>query len=261
MTKKTDAWMPLWIGAYLADTQHLSRDEHGGYLLLLMAYWRASGPLPDDDKRLAAIVKASPREWKALRPVLAEFFTVADGCWTHKRVEQELADSIDRKMKAAGKARGAAQARWKDGKPDAQSNAPSTPPPDAPSIGQAMHGSCPTPSPIASAPIGAGDGAPPNANEQVFAIGVSLLTAAGVIERNARSFLAAQVRAHEPPKVLEVLQRCAREAPIQPVPWIVAALGSPTRPVASATGRRPTSHTGLADKNYAEGVTADGTLA
>jgi uncharacterized protein YdaU (DUF1376 family) len=116
VTSKTDAWMPLWIGAYLADTQHLARGEHGGYLLLLMAYWRNAGPLPDDDKRLAAIAKATPREWKELRPMLAEFFAVGAGVWAHKRVGAgACAESLDAsKSKAAGKAQSAAAgARWK----------------------------------------------------------------------------------------------------------------------------------------------------
>ena len=77
---KTDAWMPLWIGAYLADTQHLTRDEHGAYFLLMMAYWRNKGPLQDDDKRLSSIVKASPKEWKELRPVLVEFGACQGSC-------------------------------------------------------------------------------------------------------------------------------------------------------------------------------------
>lgn len=87
---KTDVWMPLYIADYLADTQHLTRDEHGGYLLLLMAYWRNGGGLQDDDKRLAAIVKATPKEWAAMRPTLAEFFTVEDGFWIHGRADTEL---------------------------------------------------------------------------------------------------------------------------------------------------------------------------
>ncbi|HQS65419.1 MAG TPA: YdaU family protein, partial [Acidovorax defluvii] len=144
MTDKTDAWMPLWIGAYLADTQHLSRDEHGGYFLLLMAYWRAGAPLIDDDKRLAAIVKANPKEWKTLRATLAEFFLVSDGVWFHKRVEAELAESKERKAKAGNKAKAAAEARW--GK--AASIQPSNAPGNAPSIPQALLKECPTPSPI-----------------------------------------------------------------------------------------------------------------
>lgn len=135
--------MPLWIGAYLADTQHLERHEHGGYLLMLMAYWRLGGPLPDDDKRLAAITKSSPKEWKQLRPVLEEFFNVTDGKWTHKRVEQELEDSLARKEKAELKAKAAADARWKNAPKTTSSNAPS----NAPSIPQALHEECPTPSP------------------------------------------------------------------------------------------------------------------
>lgn len=137
---KTDAWMPLWIGAYLADTMHLSRDEHGGYLLLIMTYWRTREPLPDSDKHLASIVKATPKEWKELRPVLSKFFKVENGTWTHKRIEQELASASDKKSKATSKAQAAAQARWKD--------APSIPPSNAPSIPQALHKECPTPTPI-----------------------------------------------------------------------------------------------------------------
>ena len=139
MAEKTDAWMPLWIGDYLADTQHLSRDEHGGYMLLLIAYWRTASPLPDDDKRLCAIVKATPREWKTLRQTLAEFFSVVGGVWIHKRVERELAESRRRKESAEKKAKAAAQARWGQSPKDATSIPPSTP--------QAVPEQCPSPSP------------------------------------------------------------------------------------------------------------------
>ena len=56
---RVDAWMPMWIGDYLADTMTLTRDLHGGYLLMLFAYWRNRGPLLDDDDDLAAIVRCS----------------------------------------------------------------------------------------------------------------------------------------------------------------------------------------------------------
>lgn len=141
---KTDIWMPLFVADYLADTQHLTRDEHGGYLLLLMAYWRNGGPLPDDDKRLAAIVKASPREWKTLRNTLAEFFDVADGYWKHGRADKEIADAAENARKNAERAKRAAEKRWGKTSPsDASSNATSIPN----SSPQGVLGKCPSPSP------------------------------------------------------------------------------------------------------------------
>ncbi len=84
-------WMPLWIDDYMAATATLTTQEHGAYLLLIFHYWR-EGSLPEDDKKLARIVRLSLKEWMAIREVIAGFFF--DG-WKHKRVEKELAKCSD----------------------------------------------------------------------------------------------------------------------------------------------------------------------
>lgn len=83
-------WFPLWVGDYLADTMHLSCQEHGAYLLLLMNYWRRGGPLPDDDRYLSNTVSVTVTEWSAMRSPLSEFFDVRDGMWISKRMEEEI---------------------------------------------------------------------------------------------------------------------------------------------------------------------------
>lgn len=112
MAPKPDEWMPLKIRKYLGDTTHLTRDQHGAYLLLLMAYWMRGAPLPDDDGQLAAICKATKPEWKRLRPLMAEFFTVSDGVWSQKCAEEELATAkaLVTAKSEAGKA--GAAVRW-----------------------------------------------------------------------------------------------------------------------------------------------------
>lgn len=109
---RPDSFMPVFIADYLADTTHLTRDQDGAYLLLLMAYWRRGGPLPADDDRLARIAKASPSEWRKLRPVMLEFFKEIDGLWHNKRSDIELAKANARYLaKSQAGANGAAK-RW-----------------------------------------------------------------------------------------------------------------------------------------------------
>jgi uncharacterized protein YdaU (DUF1376 family) len=109
---RANTWMPLYIGDYLADTMHLNTGEHGAYLLLIMSYWRSGTPLPDDDKSLAGICKATTRQWKEMKPALGAFFSVEDGVWRHKRIDAELekAGNISATRRDVG-ARGGA-AKW-----------------------------------------------------------------------------------------------------------------------------------------------------
>jgi uncharacterized protein YdaU (DUF1376 family) len=98
-------YMRLYVGDYLADTTHLSTLEHGAYLLLIMAYWRNDGPLPDDDRKLSRLAGMSPREWSRMRPTIADLFQVTAGQWRHKRIDAELREVHTRSDKARASVR------------------------------------------------------------------------------------------------------------------------------------------------------------
>lgn len=89
-TRKFNDVQKLDWGRFLADTMHLSRDQIGGYVLLLAHYWITAKPIPDDDHRLRMITRTREADWARTKPVLAEFFEVRNGFWTHKRVESDL---------------------------------------------------------------------------------------------------------------------------------------------------------------------------
>ncbi len=100
-------WMPLHIGSYLKNTQRLTTEQHGAYLLLIMDYWNAQEPLPDDDDALAAITRMSVEGWKKARPAIERFFKVSASQWRHERIEAEMkaakknvADKADRMRRA-----------------------------------------------------------------------------------------------------------------------------------------------------------------
>lgn len=70
---------------------HLTTQEHGAYLLILLSYYaNASPPMVDD---LPAIARLSPRDWVAIRPRIAKFFEEKDGKWYQKKADEILAES------------------------------------------------------------------------------------------------------------------------------------------------------------------------
>ncbi len=87
----TAPYIPFYVGDYLADTTHLTRSEHGAYLLLLMAMWRGGGKLAADDDRLARLAHCSDAEWSGMRATILSFFRCRRGVLTQKRLTAEYA--------------------------------------------------------------------------------------------------------------------------------------------------------------------------
>jgi uncharacterized protein YdaU (DUF1376 family) len=115
--------MPFFVDAYLGDTMHLSLEEHGAYLKLLMIAWRSPDcALPDDDRKLARMLGVTVAAWtRRLRPAIAPFWTVADGVWTQKKQRK-----IREKVSEISQLRASAAAqRWNG---DASRNSPAKPP-------------------------------------------------------------------------------------------------------------------------------------
>jgi uncharacterized protein YdaU (DUF1376 family) len=102
----SSSFMPLYVGDYLSDTAHLTAEEHGAYLLLIMAYWQAGRSLPNDPKRLALIARVPNERWTDVERTLQQFFNVTPTEWQHERIEAELERYRDKveKAKKAGKA-------------------------------------------------------------------------------------------------------------------------------------------------------------
>lgn len=88
---KKRPWMPLYVNDYHADTAHLSVEEHGAYLLLIMNYWH-HGQLPNDEAKLRRIAKMSARQWAHSAETLKSFFEAG---WKHKRIDKELSQVIE----------------------------------------------------------------------------------------------------------------------------------------------------------------------
>ena len=128
--------LPLWTDAYLADTTHLTTIEHGAYLLLLMAMWRAGGSLPSDDKQLARFARLTPGQWLRMKPTIIAFFTVSSDSITQGRLTDELSFVKRQSRSQSDKA----NARWLKNKGSTDATAL---PQECPDNADAMPETCP----------------------------------------------------------------------------------------------------------------------
>ena len=82
-------YIQLYVSDYLADTMHLTAEEHGAYLLLIMNYWQTEKPIPKN--RLQGITRVFNDRWTTVKSSLSDFFKVDEnGCWYHERIEKDL---------------------------------------------------------------------------------------------------------------------------------------------------------------------------
>ena len=105
-------WMAFNIDDYVSNTLHLTTRQHGGYILLICAAWKAKGRLPGADAALMAIAKLTPKEWKEDGEALKAFLTRNGDGWVHERVmfEWNEADSLISAKSKGGKK--GAKKRW-----------------------------------------------------------------------------------------------------------------------------------------------------
>ncbi|USU01746.1 YdaU family protein [Pseudomonas siliginis] len=115
-------YMQFYVADYLADTTHLTAEEHGAYMLLLFSYWQTGKPLRID--RLATVARIPNERWPSVADTLSEFFHVTETHWVQFRVEADL-EAVNSKVVTASNA-GKASARAKALKKQQQLNDRST---------------------------------------------------------------------------------------------------------------------------------------
>lgn len=117
-------FMQLYVGDYLADTLHLTTEQHGAYLLLLMTMWRADARLPNDPAKLARIARVSAKRWPNIWAEIEEFFIVDEEWISNPRLtkEHQKAVSISQERKTAGKRGGEANALKNKGAAEANAS-------------------------------------------------------------------------------------------------------------------------------------------
>lgn len=203
--------MPLWTDAYLADTRHLSTEEHGAYLLLLMEAWRRpTCALPDDDALLARLAGLPLDRWTEIRSVIMGMWTF-DGrskTW-HQKKQRKERDFVHKK--SASQAEKAAK-RWAKTKK-----------PDAAALPDECRNDAPTPTPTVESSVSkdTGAAAPKVDPEKVmFDAGVALLTASGKSERDARSMVGMWRKQHGAEAVISAVGRAQREGPVDAVAFM-----------------------------------------
>ena len=78
------------IGDYMKDAAHLSLLEHGVFMRLMDVYYTREAPIPQ--AQAARLIGArSKEELAAMAVVLADFFTLVDGCFVQGRCDREIA--------------------------------------------------------------------------------------------------------------------------------------------------------------------------
>lgn len=206
--------IPLFGDAYLADTRHLSLEEHGAYLQLIMIAWRIKGCcLPDDDARLARMLGVTGARWRKLKPVVMAFWTLENGVWKQARLSKErtFVEEKRAKNKASADARWSKQpaenTRDEECERISERNAPPPPPKEEGSVANATVGE-------ADDPVKA-----------LFDTGVSLLTAAGQTEKQARSLIGKWRKGRSDGDVLTALIDCRARAISNPVEWLQKRFG------------------------------------
>jgi uncharacterized protein YdaU (DUF1376 family) len=123
MATGREAYLPLYVGDFLASTAEWDGEEQGLYLLLLSYQW-SIGSLPADPNKLCRMIRWERKQFDRCWATVGPKFPEADGRLVNQRLEEHRGRvrEIVAKRSAAGKS--GAKGRWQtDGNCHADANA------------------------------------------------------------------------------------------------------------------------------------------
>lgn len=101
--------LPLKTDALLADTTHMSAEEFGAYVRILIVMWRQKARLPDDPVELARIAGVPLPRWNKIAERVMRPMTIGGGIVSQKRLTDTWLRSEEFRKKRAA----AAEERWR----------------------------------------------------------------------------------------------------------------------------------------------------
>jgi uncharacterized protein YdaU (DUF1376 family) len=105
-------FMQVWVADFLAETAHLSAEQIGAFVRLLLTMWAHGGSLSSDTVQLARIAHVDRRSWKLIWPRISSLFEVRPDSISNARLtaEYEKATSKSAQRSASGQRGGHAKA-------------------------------------------------------------------------------------------------------------------------------------------------------
>lgn len=258
-----------YTGDYARDTVHLTMIEDGAYNRLIDFYYSTEKPLPSDRKAVYRIARATDKaEQKAVDNVLSQFFQNESDGHHHKRIDAEIekakpkADANRENGKKGGRpskkqptgnpeenplGSGGGTQEEPTGNPLGSENETQTEPTTEPTLVNHSHSH----KNIKEAkPDGFGADAPQLIPaDALFQVAVPWLVARDVPDKTARSLLGGARKQLGDDAAWAVASECIRIAPLDPVPWLAAAINA-------RLGKKPTKLSGQTLDNEAENAKA-----
>lgn len=111
MSKKREAFLPLFFGDFLAATAEWEGEDRSLYLLLLGYQW-SLGSLPADMRKLAKVVCYDEKTFKKHWPTVSKKFNEKNGRLYNERLEDHRKKSVELSGKNSNSGKKGAEARW-----------------------------------------------------------------------------------------------------------------------------------------------------
>lgn len=105
---KINVWFPTYIGDFFSVTATMSGHEVGAFQLIIAKLWKDGGAIPADDRSLAKLCKATPRQFRDIKETLWPLFEIKAGMLSHPSVTEQIekARQLSANRRVAGIASG-----------------------------------------------------------------------------------------------------------------------------------------------------------